>query len=65
MTEDGAVASAKRALRAKMRLVRAAVAADATDRARRSEAICDSVVTTIASRSVPPGRHLAVRPAAR
>jgi 5-formyltetrahydrofolate cyclo-ligase len=55
MTDDGAVADAKRALRAQMRKVRAAVAADPADRARRSEAICDSVVATIASRRTPPG----------
>ncbi len=50
MTEGGAVADAKRDLRARMRDVRAAVAADPADRARRSAAICDAVVATIESR---------------
>ena len=60
MTEDGAVADAKRAVRARMRNVRAAIAADATDRARRSAAICDAVVATIESRLTPPRRRLRV-----
>ena len=60
MTEGGAVADAKRDLRARMRDVRAAVAADPADRARRSAAICDAVVATIESRLTPSGRRLRI-----
>ena len=60
MTENGAVADAKRAVRARMRNVRAVIAANATDRARRSAAIRDAVVVTIESRLSPPGRRLRI-----
>lgn len=42
--------AAKRALRRRMRVVRAAIAADADERARRSAAICADVVALLTSR---------------
>ena len=60
MTDDGAVADAKRALRARMRTVRAVIAGDAADRARRSAVICDAVTATIVSRPSPSGPRLRI-----
>jgi 5-formyltetrahydrofolate cyclo-ligase len=51
MVGDRAVGDEKRALRARMRAVRVAIAADGADRARRSTAICRAVVDAIAPRS--------------
>ena len=54
MTDDGSVADAKRAVRARMRQLRVEITADAADRARRSAAISDAVVGALTSRSTPP-----------
>jgi 5-formyltetrahydrofolate cyclo-ligase len=50
VTADGGTGDAKRQLRARMRDVRAAVAADLAGRARRSASICAAVGAEIAAR---------------
>jgi 5-formyltetrahydrofolate cyclo-ligase len=50
VSENGSVADAKRALRVRMRSIRAEVAADAGDRARRSREICRGLVAVIEPR---------------
>ena len=44
MTEGAAVGDAKRVVRSRMREVRASIAADPADRARRSASICDRLI---------------------
>ena len=56
MTEGAAGADAKRVVRARMREVRAAVAADPVDRARRSASICDQLIASIEPRLSSVGR---------
>jgi 5-formyltetrahydrofolate cyclo-ligase len=47
MVERGALGDDKRAMRSQMRAIRAALAADGDDRARRSASICRALVDTI------------------
>jgi 5-formyltetrahydrofolate cyclo-ligase len=55
MVEHGAVGDDKKGLRASMRAIRATIAADGDDRARRSASICRAVVDIIGQRDP---RHL-------
>ena len=50
MTEGAAVGDAKRVVRSRMREVRASIAADPADRARRSASICDRLIASVAQR---------------
>jgi 5-formyltetrahydrofolate cyclo-ligase len=51
MVESGAAGEDKRALRARMRTIRATIAADGDDRARRSRSICRAVVDAISGQA--------------
>jgi 5-formyltetrahydrofolate cyclo-ligase len=51
MVEHGATGEDKRAVRARMRAIRATIAADGDDRARRSASICRAVIETISERA--------------
>jgi 5-formyltetrahydrofolate cyclo-ligase len=60
VTEGGAVGEAKRAMRARLREVRAAIAADPAARAQRSASVCDALIATIEPRVAQGGHQLRV-----
>lgn len=51
MVERGAADDEKRSVRTRMRAIRATIAADAEDRARRSASICRTVIAAIATQA--------------
>jgi 5-formyltetrahydrofolate cyclo-ligase len=51
VVERGAAGDEKRSVRARMRAIRATIAADGDDRARRSSSICRTVIAAISARA--------------